>query len=248
MTKRKCISQCISDLIEDRAHGLRARLRELPRPLRVLIACEESGIECAAYRRLGCEAYHCDILPRQRGIDKSCFISGDVIPLLRPGFHRFVTVDGRPHYVPGWDLIVAHPPCTYLCRLSGVHMLRGGELNESRFRKMVEARLFFQRCLDADAYYLCVENPVPLEMACLPTPDTYVEPCWFGDRFTKKTCYWLKHLPPLTPEIVHPFPKSLVASSRGKYRSKTSVYLAAFQSIQWTEVILSDIQRNIYQL
>lgn len=240
MTKRKVILKCINELHQSRADAMRARVRRLPRPLYVLIACEESGIECAAYRDLGLMAFHCDVIPRQRGIVKPWYINSDVTPLLRGRPVRFVTADGIHRQVPGWDLVIAHPPCTYLCRMGSVHMLKGGVFNESRFRRMVDARLFFERCLRADADYVCVENPVPMEMACLPRPTTYVDPSQFGDRFTKKTLYWLKGLPPLIPSIFHPFPKSLVASSRGKYRSKTSPYLAIAQSLQWTEVLCDD--------
>lgn len=240
MTKRKVIVKCVSELRSSRADAMRVRVRKMPRPIYVLIACEESGIECAAYRSLGAEAYHCDILTRQRGIERAWYINSDVTPLLCSGPHRFVTADGMHRQVPNWDLIIAHPPCTYLCRSSAVIMLRGGELNEPRFRKMIDARWFFQKCLNASAPYVAVENPVPLEMACLPEPTCYVDPSWFGDRFTKKTLYWLKGLPPLMPLIFHPHPTSLFSASRGRYRSKTSSYLAAEQSLQWMDAILSD--------
>lgn len=240
MTKRKVIVNSVNELRSSRADAMRTRVRRLNRPIYVLIACEESGIECAAYKQLGCEAYHCDVLPRVRGIDKSAYINADVTPLLKSGPHRFITADGMHRQVPAWDLIVAHPPCTYLCRSSAVIMLKGGELNVPRFRKMIDARRFFQKCLDASANYVCVENPVPLEMASLPQASCYVDPSWYGDRFTKKTLYWLKNLPPLLPLITHPHPKSLFAASRGRYRSKTSPYLAAEQALQWLDTILTD--------
>lgn len=239
MKKLNLNYNCISELASPRVHALRARTYSLPRPLYVLIACEESGIECAAYRALGCQAYSCDIVKAGRGHNSDWHIQRDVREVFNGGWFR--TQAGTSVEVPRWDLVISHPPCTYMARLSGIHMFKGGQLNEARFRRMIEARMFFHDCLYVQAPYVAVENPVPLECAALPRPTCYVDPSWFGDRFTKKTLYWLRNLPPVVPTIVHPHPTSLIKSTRGKYRSRTSRFLALAQSIQWTESILFDI-------
>lgn len=241
MTKRKYIDKSISNLHTSRAHGLRARVREAGRLIYVLIACEESGIECEAFRNVGFEAYHCDVIKRHRGVRKDWMICQDVTPLLNGQQHTFRTLDGGVHLVPHWDLVVAHPPCTYLSRLGAQYMFPKGGFNEERFRLMVRARQFWHDCYYAKASYVCVENPVPLECAALPRPSCYVEPYWFGDCYTKKTLYWLRNLPPLMPLIFHPFPKSLVAASSKRYRSRTSAYIAAEMALQWGDYILNEL-------
>lgn len=206
--------------------------------LYVLIACEESQAECAAFRALGHVAYSCDIVKVCRGGNPAWHICSDVRPYLR-GRTSFITQDGVSRNVPRWDLIIAHPPCTYLCRLSGVQLMKYGTIDYCRLAAMYRARQFFMECLAASAKYVAVENPVPMTRACLPRPTTYVCPSWFGDRYTKKTCYWLKNLPPLFAQVVNGDAKSLVRCTRGKYRSRTSKLLAAAIAYQWSAYIES---------
>lgn len=226
--------------------------------LNVLIACEESQAECAAFRALGHNAYSCDVQPCRKSGNPYWHIQGDVTPLLR-GDTAFITQAGFMRCVPKWDLIVAHPPCTYLCRLSSVLMKKeplelctagfGSYIaNHDRFTRMVNARGFFYECLAASAHYVCVENPVPMRMANLPKPTTFACPSWFGVKYTKKTCYWLKNLPPLMPTIYHPHPKCYVRSSRGKYRSRTFPELANALATQFSAAIIEDIKNGLYQV
>lgn len=205
--------------------------------LNVLIACEESQAECNAFRELGHNAFSCDIQPCRPGGHAEWHIQADVRPLLH-GSTRFRTMDGRWHQVRRWDLIIAHPPCTYLCKVGSVWMIRDGKIDEDRFRLMQDARSFFFECLNAIADHVAVENPLPMARAQLPKPDCYACPSWFGVKYTKKTLYWLRDLPPIMPEIINPDARSYVRCSRGKYRSRTFPELARAIARQWTEWIL----------
>lgn len=206
--------------------------------LTVLIACEESQAECMAFRELGHEAYSCDIQPCRRGGHPEWHINQDVLPLL-DGLQDFLTQDNQPHHVDHWNLIIAHPPCTYLCKVSSVQMKKNGQIDPVRYCRLLIARDFFFRCLRANADHVAVENPLPMALAQLPRPDCFIQPSWFGVRYTKKTLYWLRNLPPIMPTIENPNPKQFVRSSRGKYRSRTFPEVAQALAEQWSSYILS---------
>lgn len=208
------------------------------RKLNVLIACEESQAETEAFRVLGHRAFSADLQRARPGTCKGTHFVGDCRRLFKlPA--RFYTEDGRQHYVARWDLIIAHPPCTYLSRVSSLWMVVNGVLQTDRYNKMLEARTFFFEMLDAPAKYVAVENPLPMARAKLPPPSTYIDPSQFGVKYTKKTLYWLKNLPPIMPTIINPNTKSYVRSSRGKYRSRTFPQVAQAIAQQWSEYILS---------
>lgn len=212
--------------------------------LYVLIACEESQAECKAFRDLGHYAFSCDIKPVRKGGNPYWHIQADVTSLLN-GDTAFVTQAGFLKCVPRWDLIIAHPPCTYLCKLSSCQMKVHGVMNWDRYRSMILARRFFFKCLNAEAQYVAVENPVPMRRAQLPKPSCYADPSWFGVKYTKKTCYWLKNLPPIMPTIIHSRPKCYVTSSRGIYRSRTFPQLARELAEQWSDFIINDLSNTI---
>lgn len=228
---------------------------ERKRKLYVLIACEESQAECKAFRDLGHIAFSCDIQPVQRNGVSSWHIHGDVSPYLQ-GKRTFCTQDGKRHRVPKWDLIIAHPPCTYLTKASAVRLVSHKTecpgngwlwsnvlkawLDLDRYKKMIVARSFFHACLAAAAHYVAVENPIPMAIAKLPKPNCYACPSWYGSKYTKKTLYWLKNLPPLLARIENGQTKSLVKCTRGKYRSRTYPGLAQAIAEQWTEYILNE--------
>lgn len=149
-----------------------------PALVNVLIACEESQAECKAFREAGFNAFSCD-LQNAHGGHPEWHIHGNVMPLLY-GRREFSTEDGERHRIDKFHLIIAHPPCTYLCKVSSVHMMVHGVLNEERYAQMLEARRFFMRCLNAKADYLAVENPLPMARAELPQPSCYLQPSWFG--------------------------------------------------------------------
>ncbi len=222
--------------------------------LNVLIACEESQAECAAFRALGHNAFSCDIQPCLRKGHPEWHILGDVTPYLKKKV-AFTTMDGSFHEVPRWDLIIAHPPCTYLCKVGSLHLYknpdyyikRDGEfiqVNHDRLKKMKKARLFFLQCLKAKAKYVAVENPCPMKLANLPPASFFACPSWYGSKYTKKTYYWAKNLPPLFAQVINPKAKCLVESTRGKYRSRTDKGLARAIAEQWSEYIINDKTLN----
>ena len=220
-----------------------APIKKPRRRLYVLIACEESQAECKAFRDLGHIAYSCDIQPCRPTGNPYWHIQADVTNLLH-GDTAFRVQAGFLRCVPRWDLIIAHPPCTYLCKVSSVHMVVRGQVNPVRYKQMLQARDFFFTCLNADAPYVAVENPLPMARAQLPRPSCYIHPSWFGVKYTKKTLYWLKNLPPIMPEVEHPHPKCFHRASRGKYRSRTFPEVARAIARQWSAYILDDLAKS----
>lgn len=209
----------------------------LKRPLNVLVACEESQAITKAFRDLGHNAYSCDL---QRTVKCPAWhIVGDATPYLN-GMTVFRLQDGSYGCVPGWDLIIAHPPCTYLCRLSGCQLAHHGVIDQERLQKLEAGRAFFFKCLNAKAPFVAVENPIPLKRANLPRPTTYIEPYWFGVKYSKKTLLWLKNLPPIIPTLVNPDYKCYVTASRGKYRSRTFPAVAEAIAKQWSDFITNN--------
>lgn len=215
--------------------------------LYVLIACEESQAECEAFRALGHEAFSCDIQPCRPSGHPEWHIQGDCLPLLK-GDTEFTLQTGQYWWVPRWDLIICHPPCTYLCKVGSVQLTRIIDgvtyVNEERYKKMLDGASFFHQCLDAKAPYVAVENPLPMARAGLPKPSFFVDPSWFGVKYTKKTLYWVKNLPPIMAEVEHSNPKSFVSSSRGKYRSRTFPELARALARQWSEFIINERKKQ----
>lgn len=211
--------------------------------INVLIACEESQEECLAFRERGFNAFSCDIQPCRKNRHPEWHILGDVSPYLH-GVSQFITMDGEHHQLSKWHLIVAHPPCTYLCRVSSVQLIQNGEINLERLELMKKARDFFFECYAADADFVAVENPIPMARAGLPRPSCYVEPFWYGHKYSKKTLYWLRNLPPLMPEVINPDHKVFVTASRGKYRSRTFSGVAKAMARQWGDYIMREKTLN----
>lgn len=172
--------------------------------MRVLIACEESQTVCKAFRERGHEAYSCDIQEPSGG---------------HPEWH--IQADARELIKMRWDLIIAHPPCTYLSASSAVRLFTPDHAikDEARERKGWDAKAFFLEMLQADCPHIAVENPVPLRYYSLPRYSQIIEPYQFGDPWKKRTCLWLKGLPPLqATDIVEP--KGLwVGSTSGRNKS-----------------------------
>lgn len=188
--------------------------------MKVLVACEESQAVCKEFRARGHEAYSCD-LQGCSGSHPEWHIQGDVLPLLN-GNCEFRTADTHTHThtVKTWDLIIAHPPCTYLTNGGAVRMFRKEireyppygtfqMVNVERLKLGILARDFFMLFLHANCERVAVENPVPMSVYMLPKADQVIQPYMFGDPYSKKTCLWLKGLPTLEPtEMVqdyHPF-------------------------------------------
>ena len=219
--------------------------------MKVLVACEESQRVCTAFREMGHEAYSCDI--------QHCAIYGHLdwhivenAELLIDGNCDFETVDGHKHSIDGrWDLIVAHPPCTYLTAASSVRLFeKDHSIHDfERLARGCEARRLFMRFYEAKAERVCIENPVPLKIWKLPKWDQVIEPYQFGEPWRKKTCLWLKNLPLLkSTRIVDPQGLWVGSSSKGhnrqyilksnrdqKTRSRTFEGIAKAMAEQWGE-------------
>ena len=175
--------------------------------MRILVACEESQAVTIELRRLGHEAYSCDIQDCSGG-HPEWHIKGDVIPLLN-GRCRFQTMDGECHEIDGrWDMIIAHPPCTKLSNATviNLHKKKGitttKEWREKFFNDRCEAAIFFLTFLVADCERICIENPDGYMNTHFKKPMQHIEPYMFGDPWKKKTGLWLKGLSPLIPTNV----------------------------------------------
>ena len=149
--------------------------------MKVLIACEESQEVCKAFRKLGHEAYSCDTQDCSGG---------------HPEWH--IKADVLTQLNAGWDMMIAHPPCTYLSNAGANWLFRGKKLNEERYAKGLKAKEFFMRLLNADIPMIAVENPVPSSIYKLPRYSQIIQPYQFGEPYSKKTCLWLKGLPKLS--------------------------------------------------
>ncbi|MBO5058633.1 MAG: hypothetical protein J6C10_03945 [Prevotella sp.] len=154
-------------------------------------------------------------------------------------------MDGRHHHLSRWHLIIAHPPCTYLCKVSSVQLIKGGVIDPDRLEKMMQAREFFYRCLQADAPFVAVENPLPMARANLPQPSCFIQPFWFGEPYSKKTLYWTKGLPPLMAGAQAVNIKQFCHASRGKYRSRTFPKVADAIARQWGDWCSDQLGINI---
>lgn len=211
--------------------------------MNVLICCEESQAVCKAFRQNGHNAFSCDIQSCSGG-HPEWHIKGDCLLLINA--HRYNnsilvrTQNNQEFWTPcQWDLIIAHPPCTYLARSSACNMYKNGDIDIQRYNKMISAAQFFMEFFNLPGR-VCIENPVPMKMACLPGFTQTIQPYEFGDNYTKLTCLWLKNLPyliPLTyacPGEKRNFTKSWCAVRSGsKYRSKTFTGIAYAMANQW---------------
>ena len=207
--------------------------------MRVLVACEESQRVANEFRKLGHEAYSCDLIESSGGHDE-IHIKTDALQLLKMK----------------WDLVIAHPPCTYLA-CSGNRWFneeKYGEKARERKRLREEAAQFFMCFIECDSPHIAVENPIGYMSTVYRKPDQIIQPYEFGDTERKATCLWLKGLRPLKATNV--VDQSLVmlgngkthskweieslnmrAKERAKFRSKTFPGIAKAMAIQWCEQI-----------
>lgn len=121
-------------------------------------------------------------------------------------------------------------------------MWKNGQLNTERLELMKDAARFFFHCLNANATHVAVENPIPLARAGLPRPTCWIQPCWYGVEYTKKTLYWLRELPTLMPQIIHPNPRVYTRESRGIERSRTFPQVAQAIAKQWGDYVLENTE------
>ena len=160
------------------------------------------------------------------------------------------TMDGKTHDVGRWDLLIAHPPCTYISNAGARHLYKNHQLQEGRVMLGIEARDFFMQFYNAKIPRICVENPVPSRVFCLPEYTQIISPWQFGHPYTKRTCLWLKGLPDLKPtRIVQPVAswcpsgsysgkhkskhRGMFTTDRAKNRAKTFPGIAEAMAAQW---------------
>lgn len=182
--------------------------------MRVLIACEFSGVVRDAFTALGHEAMSCDLLPSET---PGLHAQRDLLDLL---------IDDDE-----WDLMVAHPPCTHLA-------VSGARWFKDKQQEQEEALAFVRALMDAPIPRICIENPVSVISTRIRKPDQIIQPWMFGHGETKATCLWLKNLPPLmptnivdgrAPRVHHASP----GPDRWKERSRTLPGIAAAMAEQW---------------
>ena len=231
--------------------------------MKVLVACEESQTVCKAFRKRGHEAYSCDIMDCSGG-HPEWHIKGDALKVINPKYYdgrygitpniSFYTANGECHQFDGkWDLIIAHPPCTYLCMSSQKHcnVEVYGQKAVERIAKRDEAVEFFMQFVNADCDKIAIENPVGVMTRYYRKADQYIQPLQFGHPTTKRTGLWLKNLPKLTPtKIVEQefhisgtgrawdkwfWDSSVIQdrAERSRFRSKTFEGIAEAMAEQW---------------
>lgn len=189
-------------------------------PLRVLVACEFSGIVRAAFAAMGHDAWSCDLLPSER-----------------PGNH--IKADVLSVLADGWDLMIAHPPCTHLA-------VSGARWFNNKRDEQTAAVAFFMALVHAPIKQIAVENPVSIMSTRYRKPDQIIQPWQFGHPETKATCLWLKNLPPLQPtnlvsgreNRVHREPPG---PDRWKNRSRTLQGVADAMAIQWGGLVSLEV-------
>lgn len=208
--------------------------------MRVLCACEESQAVTSELRKLGIEAFSCDLLPTS-GEHPEWHIQQDVIPILNDG----------------WDMIIGFPPCTYLT-VSGnrwFNVERYGERAIKRYQDREKGIALFMAIANADCPHIAIENPIGIMSSVWRKPDQIIEPYQFGDPHEKKTCLWLKGLPNLKPTDIVDIPEriklpngksmprwyweigNMPIKMRGYLRSKTFPGIAKAMANQWIDYI-----------
>lgn len=220
--------------------------------MKVLVACEESQRVCTAFRAKGHEAYSCDIEVCSGG-HPEWHICNDALDLIN-GNTDFFTCDGKLHTVNKWDLLIAHPPCTYLSNAGAVRLYKriNGKsyIEVERYRKGIKAKNFFMAFLNANVPKIAVENPIPSSIYMMPKYTQIIQPYQFGHPYSKKTCLWLKGLPALeATNVVAPICSWVSGGSKradggprtncgmtfrdSKTRSKTFLGIASAMAEQW---------------
>lgn len=194
--------------------------------MKVLVACEESQRVTIAFRNRGHHAFSCDIKDCSGG-HPEWHIKGDVIEHLK---------SVQSYY---YDLIIAHPPCTYLSVVGACNFYKNGELNQERFELQKQAVSFFMFFYNfTGCKRICIENPRPMKCAGLPPYSQVIQPYDFGDNYSKQTLLWLKGLPYLFPSVIEynrrsAAPSWVALNRNAEMRSKTFNGIAEAMAQQW---------------
>lgn len=196
--------------------------------MRILVACEESQRVCIQFRKLGYEAFSCDIQDESGGYAQ-WHIKGDAL---------------AEAYSGKYDMLIAFPPCTYLSNAGARFLYPKGILNEERYKKGLEGKAFFMAMLNAPIKHIAVENPLSSKIYNLPAPSQVIQPFQFGEPYSKRTHLWLKNLPLLkhTKVLSEYRPYINTRSHRKgvrntKLRSKTFIGIAEAMATQWSKPV-----------
>ena len=182
--------------------------------MNVLVACEESQRVCLAFLERGHNAFSCDIQEPSGGRPDR-HILGDALKAIQGG--QIVTMDGVTHDIPKWDLLIAHPPCTYLT-VSGngwFNISKYGDKARKRYKDREEAARFFLAFAEADCDRIAIENPIGYMNTHYRKADQIIQPFQFGYPARKATCLWLKGLPKLMPTKIVPYETECGNYSKG---------------------------------
>ena len=188
--------------------------------MKILVACEESQAVTKELRKLGHEAFSCDLLPCSGGYPEWHY-QQDVFEVI-----------GK-----GWDMMIAHPPCTFLA-VSGARWLynKDGSKNEERWKNQAEALDFVQRLMDAPIDKIAIENPISVISSNIRKPEQIIQPWMFGDKAQKSTCLWLKNLPLLKPtDIVEKGEFIEFISKKGVKKKQPKWYFDALKNAKTPE-------------
>lgn len=182
--------------------------------MRVLVACEESQAVTIELRKIGIEAYSCDLLPCSGG-HPEWHLQQDVIPLLECE----------------WDMIIAFPPCTHLA-VSGARYFEQ-KRKDGRQQQGID---FFMKFANCKCKHICIENPIGIMSSIYRKPDQIIQPYMFGDKFTKSTCLWLKNLPNLKPtNIVEKGEFYEWVDKNGKHKRQAKWFFDALKNAKTNE-------------
>jgi hypothetical protein len=220
------------------------KINEIDFKTSVLVACEESQAVTIEFRKLGIKAYSCDIDECSGG---------------HPEWHLQMDATLILNYP--WLMIIAFPPCTYMTNASAVRMTVKGILQQGRYEKMLQAKEFFLKILNAPCDKIVIENPVPLGICELPRYSQIIQPFEHGHPYSKRTCLWLKGVSKLKQTNIMPFYTPYVnggcKDANGNYRratgrkerdpktrSKTFPGIAKAMAEQWGSELLKSGESN----
>lgn len=217
--------------------------------MNILVACEESQAVTIELRKLGHNAFSCDLIECSGG-HPEWHIQQNVLTLLN-GRCKFKTMDGSSHEISGkWDMILAFPPCTKTSNAGARHLYKGGRLNIQRYYDGLCGKALFLAIWASDCDKVVIENPTPSKIYDYPDPTQVIQPYYFGHPYTKKTLLWERGVEPLAPtNIVDPEMtwcpsgsysgrhmekhRGMFTTDRARNRSKTFPGIAKAMAEQW---------------
>jgi hypothetical protein len=208
--------------------------------MKILVACEESQAVTKEFRKLGHEAYSCDIQECSGG-HPEWHLQQDVTELLEQD----------------WDMIIAFPPCTYTSNAGAAHLWKGHELNKERYKTGLEYKSLFMKIYNCKCSKIAIENPTPSKIFNYPIPTQVIQPYEHGHELSKRTLLWLKGLPLLEPtKIVKPMQSchdahtwySKGGKDRQRNRSKTFPGIAKAMATQWGDPTWKPKQIDMFEL